>query len=1147
MEMMEEKGVNVAEARAEFDKYWDGKEHFKGDGRKRFERWYITNKNRIDVDGNLISSTKVSNEYNKLKTTTKTQTGNWYCYGPIDVAPRTAGKKDGGRVRDVQFDPDDSNTYYVSCFKGGLFKTPNAGNTWTPLTDNITHQVYISQIDPDNTNVIYIGTNGGVLKTTNNGSSWNTTTITDDTRALLIKSDNNSVIIAGTKTGIYRSTDAGNSWTLVKSANRVEDIKQHPTNVNIMYAGTNDSPSNFFRSTDGGATWTEINDFGQGTFMKIAVTPAEPNYVYVINTRDYLGDDSFEGVYLSTNSGASFTKRSGGTPNIIGYKDDGSMSRGQCNYNLFIVADPTNANEIYAGGVKSWKSTDGGVTWTLSYYNVTEGNSLHLDQLNWAYNPHTNVLFACNDGGIYYLNPEGNFKMITDGLPIAEVYECSQSQTNQHNVMSGTMHCGYKLNYNGTWHTPGGGDEATCIIDYSDEDYVYHIKYEKVQRSTNGGFKMARLNPENTERGHYTGTGVLHKGNINTLFVGFQQVHRTQNARAENVSWEVISSFSGTTKIDKVEQSTANHDIIYVGRGSSLFRSDNANASNPTFTSLPGLPGSGSVVDIETHPTNDNIVYILRGQGIYKSTDKGSTWTNITLDLPSVGLDELKNDDSANEGLYVGTDIGIFYKDATMDSWVNFSNGLPLKRVAGIDIYYGATRDQSFITAALDGRGFWRSSLYGETTSVDDIEAEYLFNGNLNDNTGNGHDATNSNISFTSIDGIQVADFDGTAFAKVTGWDGILEGNARSVSAWIKTSTPEKTIAAWGKASVGSKWVFCLDDTGELRLEIGTGNVVGSTVLTDGQWHHVAVTLPNDGSPNVNEATLYVDGVAETPKSTTAYAVNTVADLDFTIGSDHISRNFVGQIDDLRIYNIALTAQEVADLSVFAGSGSVDYKYIKHNSSGSWLYADSNGNNPGISSADGDNIHWNLIDVGSGQYRLEHKGSGKWLYAFTDGTDLKLVAANSYSGDRTKWTFVDAGNGWYRLQHVSSGMWLHVKETGTQFELGPTSWTGNNTKWQFSDNKLPTTIPDNNIEGEGVLVYPNPSNGIINVSVPYSTKGDIDIQVINMDGKIIYEKTEVKLSNNFTSVINLNGQPNGIYIVKVVSDSRTSYLRIIIN
>ena len=1004
IDMMEQPEVNMEQARNAFDTYWANHEHFKGDRHKQFERWYAINARRTDEQGNVISAKAVSSAYRSIINSNNTSSeGNWYCYGPVNVGPRNGTKRDGGRVKDIEFHPADPQTLYVSCFKSGLFKTVDGGHTWVPLSDNIPEQVFVSEVLASDPSTIYIGTDLGVYKTTDEGAQWTTTAVVSQTKALVIQPGSDKVVIAGCSNGIYRTQDAGLNWTLVQASDKVEDLKVHPDNPLIMYAATNGSSSQFYRSTDGGVSWTENTSFGKGCFMKIAVTPAQPDDVFVLNARDHAGEDSFEGFYRSSNAGISFTKLSGDAPCIIGYKDDGAISRGQPNYNLFVVVDPEDASKVWAGGVKSWRSEDGGVTWSQAYNNITtDGDNLHLDQLNWAYSPHDNTLYAANDGGIYYRNNSNQFQMITDGLPIAEIYECTQSQTAKSNVAGGTMHCGVKLNNNGVWYTPWGGDEATCIIDPTNEKYIYHLKYEKVSRSSDGGFSFPRINAGNTDRGNYTGTGVLHKGDVNTLFVGFTQLQRSTNARASIVDWSTISTFSGSAKIQKVEQAEANHDMLFVARGTELYRSEDINVISPGFSNISSsLPLSAVAVnDIASHPTDESIVFILQGSKIYRSGDKGASWTDLTSDLPAVALLEMVIDKTADEGIYVGTDIGVFYKDASMTNWVNYSNGLPAVRVSGMDIYYGTTRQESLLTVSTDGRGFWRSLLFGENpqaptadfssnyteavagsailfsdrstnnpesyqwsfeggepaTSINmnpmvtydtpgtyqvalevtnsagsdtqiktsyitvtdqggDLQVHYHFNGDAADASPYHRDGQNDGVVFDSdVNFGSVADFDGSDQIVVTGYQGEIGAMARTITAWIKTTETGKAIAAWGKAASTTKWTFRLETTGVLRLEPGGGNIIGSTNVADGQWHHVACVFSDDGTPDVADVQLFVDGELESVVPTSV-AINTIASGEVKIGNDQMNRKFSGQMADVRIYSKALDQIEINQIS----------------------------------------------------------------------------------------------------------------------------------------------------------------------------------------------------------------------------------------
>ena len=133
--------------------------------------------------------------------------------------------------------------------------------------------------------------------------------------------------------------------------------------------------------------------------------------------------------------------------------------------------------------------------------------------------------------------------------------------------------------------------------------------------------------------------------------------------------------------------------------------------------------------------------------------------------------------------------------------------------------------------------------------------------------------------------------------------------NARTVTAWIKT-TGSGTIAEWGNSSTsGAAWTLELDPGGRLKLDVGGGSITGQTDLRSGTWRHIAVVLPNDGSPNVTEATLYVDGAAETPSASSSRAIRT-DNSAVTLGGARTGAAEIS-IDEFRIFPRALDASEV--------------------------------------------------------------------------------------------------------------------------------------------------------------------------------------------------------------------------------------------
>ncbi|MCA9246764.1 MAG: NPCBM/NEW2 domain-containing protein, partial [Planctomycetales bacterium] len=165
-----------------------------------------------------------------------------------------------------------------------------------------------------------------------------------------------------------------------------------------------------------------------------------------------------------------------------------------------------------------------------------------------------------------------------------------------------------------------------------------------------------------------------------------------------------------------------------------------------------------------------------------------------------------------------------------------------------------------------------------------------------------------------------VFSFDGTNDEIVlTGYQGITGRDPRTVTAWVQTTAQNNAIVAWGNNANAQKFVFRLNDNagngqvGALRLEVNGGFIIGTTDLRDGQWHHVAVTWENDGSPNVVDALLYVDGQLETVSGQQGNNLNTAANADVRIGNDPLTggRNWNGKLDDVAIFGAALSQAEI--------------------------------------------------------------------------------------------------------------------------------------------------------------------------------------------------------------------------------------------
>jgi len=161
-------------------------------------------------------------------------------------------------------------------------------------------------------------------------------------------------------------------------------------------------------------------------------------------------------------------------------------------------------------------------------------------------------------------------------------------------------------------------------------------------------------------------------------------------------------------------------------------------------------------------------------------------------------------------------------------------------------------------------------------------------------------------------------------YVVVPGYKGVLGTTPRTCTAWIKTTTAPGVIFGWAPVVAGAKWIVRINDGGQLRCEVHNGYHYGTTILTDDQWHHIAVVLEDDGSPDITETKLYVDGVLESSNADIAdEPINTAEAMDVTIGQNPHASNrwFDGLLDEARIYERALTQAEIQAVMNEAGQG----------------------------------------------------------------------------------------------------------------------------------------------------------------------------------------------------------------------------------
>jgi photosystem II stability/assembly factor-like uncharacterized protein len=681
-----------------------------GEGWLRFKRWEYLMSPRVFPTGNRIPSTNAWDEFYKYRDNYSATSvlGNWKLVGPdSDVS---GGR---GRINCIRFDPTNSNIIYAGAPSGGLWKSVNGGASWTTQTDQLpVIGVTDIAIDPANTQILYLGTGDddhsdthsiGVLKSTDGGVSWNTTGLnwTVDQLArigrVIVNPNNTSLVLAASKTGIYRTIDAGATWTKVQTGS-FRDMEFKPGDPDIIYACT---PNEFYRSVDGGASWTKISSglppsTGPGRLV-IGTTPADPEYVYVLAYGSSIGQ--FYGLYRSKDSGISFTEQSNSSLNPIG--------KGQGTYDLAIAVSPINKNEVIIGGVLLSRSTDGGVSWVRN-----DGNN-YVDVHDLAFLPGSNTYFACTDGSIFITYDSGiNWAKTCTGIQVAQVYRFSAAVTGSR-IISGRQDNGTKHFDGNNWISEYGGDGGECIIDYANDNIMYSsTQYGGISKTTDQGVTWKTIVSSGgtgvNSSGSWITPYIMHPTDHNTLLVGKSEIYRSNNGGS---TWSQLGPISAGMLVHLVYASS-DPAYIYTGTYAKFFVSKNGGLSFTDRTN--GLPvSSAAISDIGVSASNPAHVWVVfsgykSAEKIYESTDAGLTWKNISFGLPNFPTNCFVYQKGSNDGIYVGMDIGVYYKDG-QTAWVPFFSGLPNVYISELEIQYSSGK----IRAATYGRGVWESDLYG--------------------------------------------------------------------------------------------------------------------------------------------------------------------------------------------------------------------------------------------------------------------------------------------------------------------------------------------------------------------------------------------------------------------------------------------------
>lgn len=686
-----------------------------GSSYNKYLRWKYFNQFRLTEDGKLPSSKTILNGFSDEKAKqklVKSANCNWTY---IDQLENDGGYWGIGRVTGITMHPTDSMTYFVTTPGGGIWKTIDGGQNYTSSDDGLPYGATGNLlIDPTNPNVMYVS-NGesegwwnsstGIYKSTDGGANWLPTTLAfalDNTAIYQVKMHptNTAILYAATTTGLYRTLDSGLNWNVIRPGS-YSDVEFKPDNADVIYIAKEDywGVSQVYKSIDAGTTWNQITSYTWNhNYIKLAVTPLDPERLLV--SSDY---DGIRPLYESQDAGSTYTQLADQPEaTIIGYS-------------------PNDVNTLYCGYVVLYQSTDGGTSWNqiTNWYDNGIHTEIHADFHVITHDPNTDKIYFGNDGGVYtYRESNQSWLDLSNGLKIGQIYRISNAETNPTIMLCGTQDNGGRLRINtGEWFNMNGGDGMDCAIDPTNSQIFYtsYVNGIDIARTMDGGnsFNTILTETPGVIVGQWLTPFELDPNNSQRMLAGYNKLYQSYNRGNtwEEMTTNPFNSMQGFTDVEFAQDSDEKVFATYSNRITTT------NDLGLTWQNLT-LPGSQPITRIAVRPTNSNYIYASRGGytnnlKVTMSKDGGATWINYSEGLPNVPCNVIIYEPNSPGRVYVGNDLGVYYRDSVMTQWEVYGQGLPFTFVNDIKIAHTADK----LRIGTFGRGIWETDLCATTTA----------------------------------------------------------------------------------------------------------------------------------------------------------------------------------------------------------------------------------------------------------------------------------------------------------------------------------------------------------------------------------------------------------------------------------------------
>ena len=687
---------------------------------------------------------------------------------------RSIGPFRGGRSVAAQGLPDDPLTAYMGSTGGGVWKTTDAGQRWHNISDGFfkTGSVGALAVAPNDKNVIYVGMGehaprgvmsshgDGVYKSTDAGKTWTHLglELTRQIAGIVVHPDDSDVVYvaaqgaysgATKERGIYKSTDGGETWKnvlFVDENSGCSHLVMDPSNARVLYAAMWDHRrlpwqirsggpgSGLYKSTDAGKTWNKIeeglpNELGK---MSISVCASNPDKLYALVESDSNKEQG--GLFVSADAGAKWSRIS---------KDHRLVQRAW--YYIEVFADPTNENTVYVLNAPALKSIDGGKTW--KQLSGTHGDHHHL----WINPTDGNHLVLANDGGAAISFNGGETWSTQANMPTSQFYRINVDNHFPYRVYAGQQDYGSvridHRNVSGgsitadNWTASAGGESAFLAFDPDNPRYVLGGSYQgtiEALDSKTGESRNIMAAPNQylaeeagdmTYRFNWNAPILRDHHAENVFYHGSNKLLMTEDM---GKSWTEISP--DLTRNDRAKQGKGGAPYTNEGAGGEnygtlAYLTDSPHAAGElwagsddglvqltrdggeTWTDVTPAGFEECLINaIEISPRDPGTAYIATTRykfndlrpAIFVTRNYGKSWDRINNGIPTGSYARVVRADPEVEGLlFAGTETGVYVSYDDGKRWTPLQSNLPVTPVTDLRVHQGD------LIVATSGRSFW--------------------------------------------------------------------------------------------------------------------------------------------------------------------------------------------------------------------------------------------------------------------------------------------------------------------------------------------------------------------------------------------------------------------------------------------------------